>query len=257
MYELMASNGAAARRAPREPVLDADDIQGDVLAGFRKNHQYYLFFRITDLPAFRVLLSELVPQIATLREVASFDELYRHVRSRRGAHRTGLAALWTNIAFTHEGLRTLTSDRDVSAFDDKAFTIGLAERAGMLGDVPAEGTDHPTAGWCFGGVERPVDGVLIVGADDADALDRRRSAVEQEWTAAGRPAARVFSETCHVRPDLPGHEHFGFPRRHLPARRPRTAEPAPGVLSGPALHRPVRSPCAALRPARPAPRLAG
>lgn len=193
---------------PPEPALDADEIQGDSLAGFRKNHQYFLFFTIGDVPAFRRLLADLASELATLREVAEFNNLYRLVRNRRGAHRTGLSAVWKNIAFTARGLGLLTSEAAVNAFDDTAFTIGLAPRAGLLGDLPPDGGNDPTVDWKFGGTSRPVDGMLTIAADDPNALERAALETEQAWSRGG--VVKVWAETCHVRPDLPGHEHFGF-----------------------------------------------
>ena len=35
-----AGSHAAAAEAVREPLLDMDDIQGNILAGFNKDHQY-------------------------------------------------------------------------------------------------------------------------------------------------------------------------------------------------------------------------
>jgi hypothetical protein len=34
-----------------QPVLDFDDIQGNILAGFNKDHQTFLFVRLSDTPA--------------------------------------------------------------------------------------------------------------------------------------------------------------------------------------------------------------
>lgn len=197
---------------PLEPVLDVDDIQGDSLAGFRKNHELFTFFEITDLERFRETLRSLIPDVSSLREVAGFNKVYRELRQRRGAHRTGLAALWINIAFTSAGLTKLAPAGSVERFADESFKLGMAARArgGLLGDVPPAAQLDATSGWRFGGTATPVDGVLLIAADNLRDLEARAQAVAQDWFGDSGPARQVWSEICHVRSDLPGHEHFGF-----------------------------------------------
>jgi Dyp-type peroxidase family len=196
--------------APAEPVLDAEDIQGDILAGFRKDHETFAFFQIQDPAAFRERLAELIPHISTLREVAAFNELYRAVRRRRGHGHTGLAALWINIAFSASGLGKLTTPADVQLFVDESFRVGMAARASVLGDIPPTPNTEVTSDWRFGGKTTPVDGVLLLAGDDLPAVEQRARQLQDDWFGPGGPARLVWAETGHVRPDLPGHEHFGF-----------------------------------------------
>jgi deferrochelatase/peroxidase EfeB len=51
------------------------EIQGNILAGFRKDHEVVIFLRFPQDPApVRKWLNRLIPQIATTRQVAAFNE---------------------------------------------------------------------------------------------------------------------------------------------------------------------------------------
>src|SRR4051812_48917506 len=82
--------------APEEPVLDVHEIQGNVLVGFNKDHQTFLFFRITDPGPTKQWLKAVAPQIASTAEVLSFRRLFRALRARRGAEASGMTATWIN-----------------------------------------------------------------------------------------------------------------------------------------------------------------
>jgi hypothetical protein len=240
--------------APLEPVLDIDDIQGDSLAGFRKNHELFAFFEITDPGRFRELLRSLIRDVSSLREVAAFNKVYRELRQRRGAHRTGLAALWINIAFTNEGLTKLAPTGSVEQFVDESFRLGMATRArgGLLGDVPQAGQLDATAGWRFGGTATPIDGVLLIAADNLLDLEARRDAIAKDWF--GTPG---------LERDLSRAQRSAWaralrlPRRHLAAGGPRSRGGFQRCLCHPTLHRCAGRTILALRPPRPASHLAG
>jgi Dyp-type peroxidase family len=157
-----------------EPLLELDDIQGNVVPGFNKDFQALHFFQISDLPAFRATLPQLSTWVATAREVLDFNRLYKSTLQRRDATDGVLCATWLNIGFTYQALRTITAGTpnslDSTDFDDPAFRAGMAARAvGELGD-PATGVGSPGT-WQVGGPNQPVDGVLIVGSDVQSFLD--------------------------------------------------------------------------------------
>lgn len=85
--------GAAASMpgAPEEPVLDVRDIQGNSLVGFNKDHQAFLFFQITSVPAAKRWLGGIASRVATAEEVLAFLRLFRTMRDRRGRSR---ASIW-------------------------------------------------------------------------------------------------------------------------------------------------------------------
>ena len=73
-------------KIPDEPVLKIDDIQGDILAGFRKDHVRLLFFRFADaaIPALKKWLVSFASEISNVRQVAGFNTLFRSMRDRLG-----------------------------------------------------------------------------------------------------------------------------------------------------------------------------
>jgi Dyp-type peroxidase family len=192
---------------PPEPVLDTHDIQGDSLAGFRKDHEHFLFFTITNRASAKTALRRLAPRLSPLGDVAGFNALFRSVRRRRGEIPGTLSATWANVAFTAPGLSALTSAVAVAQFADQAFQRGLAVRSALLGD-PTDPTapGHPNQ-WLFGGHSNPVDMVLLVASDNPDSLAATSTELRQALTDGFKLA---HFEACSTRPDLPGHEHFGF-----------------------------------------------
>ena len=55
--------------SPPEPVFDSaaqDDIQGNIIPGFNKDHQHFLFLRICKPKEAKVFLREILPRISTM-----------------------------------------------------------------------------------------------------------------------------------------------------------------------------------------------
>src|SRR6266568_598854 len=92
-------------RVPDEPVLEIDRIQGNVLPGFNKPLQVFLFLEILNPAQFRPWLGSLVPLITAAEEVLMFRQALR-LRRRHG-RTPAPKATWANIAFSHPGLRHL------------------------------------------------------------------------------------------------------------------------------------------------------
>jgi Dyp-type peroxidase family len=203
--------------APDEPVLDLREIQGNVLPGFNKDHQAFLFFQITKPETAKQWLRALEPRLATAAEVLAFVRLFRALRARRGEE-GALAATWVNVAFTAEGLRKLAPPAEVDQFTDNAFLVGMAEQAGALGD-PTNARGKPT-GWVVGADDNYPDLLLIVASDTEACLRqevaRLKGEIEQTQggpvTAAGQRGLRLLyeEEGTNLPGDLGGHEHFGF-----------------------------------------------
>src|SRR3954454_3281618 len=180
---MSASNAVAG--AVAEPVLDVNDLQGDALAGFRKDHVRYSFLRITEPTAARASLAAMLDRISPLRDVATFADLFRSVRRRRGEVPGSLSATWTNIAFTARGLAQLSSPADVASFGDAAFRAGLAARSGLLGDPSDKKATGHQSNWRFGGETTPVDAVLIVASDDRADRDATADALTATLEGGG------------------------------------------------------------------------
>lgn len=207
-----------------EELLAADEIQGNILAGFNKDHQTFLFFRMrrdpTSISAIKAWLRAIAPQISSLSEVHRFNELFREMRARLRHDPQGFAATWLNIAFSASALELLTSADEVAKFSDSFFRDGLAAHAGDLRD-PSHSTHegHPN-NWVVGGPNSEADIVLIIASDRPNALAERVAELKATLTQFVDPTTGVTPGTAltviweqageTLPAPLTGHEHFGF-----------------------------------------------
>jgi Dyp-type peroxidase family len=187
-----------------EPVIARDDIQGNSLAGFNKDHQAFLLVRIGDIPNARLWLKTLVPRVSPLSEVQEFNDLRRSMTARIGREPRSLAVTWINLAISARAIDLLKKRGDDS-IDDDAFRLGLAGgRSELLGD-PADRSK-----WKFGGTEgKSADVLVIVGSDFAQHL----RVVVRELRAGIKESGQklLFVQEGHtLEGALKGHEHFGF-----------------------------------------------
>jgi Dyp-type peroxidase family len=196
--------------------LALDEIQGNILAGFNKDFQTLLFLKIEEPEVFKLWLEQLVPFVATTREVLHFNRLFKELRVRRGIETRAVMATWLNIAFSSAGLRKVTSD--VEDFQDVAFKEGLAARSKSLND-PDSGVGSQD-NWLVGGVSNVADVVLIVASDSAEELAREVTSLETRifdgacdkgGNRFASGATIIFKQNGATLADpLRGHEHFGF-----------------------------------------------
>ncbi len=164
---------------PPPPVLRAStEIQGNILAGFNKDYQQFLFLRFPEnnRPLVQGWGSALVPRLATTQQVATFNEQFSTERRASGDDPQSLRAVWVNLGITHHGLLACSPDLAADFTDFPAFVEGPAARAAQLGDVQESAPEH----WHFGRPDRPpIDAILTVAADDpADLqteLDKQRT----------------------------------------------------------------------------------
>ena len=204
----------ASRKKSRpvtEPLLDIHNIQGNILAGFNKDHQRLIALRIRGLAEARRWLARIVPSINSLAEVYQFNALHRMQRARLDRDPHGLVATWMNLAFSRGGIAKLTSDADADSLPDTSFRRGLVkEGSEILGDPLPPGESDPTAQWVVGGTGREPDIFMIIAGDDparlASAIERLRPGTGD---GPGEPET-VWEEQGETRVDQRGHEHFGF-----------------------------------------------
>jgi hypothetical protein len=116
-----------------EEVLAVDDIQGNSLAGFRKDFQRFLFFTMDrsdgGVAAMREWLRAIAPSISTVAQVHAFNQRFRSARRRLLHDPEDLTATWLNIAFSADALRRLTSDEEVEQFTDSSFNRRPGQRS--------------------------------------------------------------------------------------------------------------------------------
>ncbi|MFF0409764.1 Dyp-type peroxidase [Kitasatospora sp. NPDC004745] len=190
----------------------SEEIQGDILAGFRKDNVSVLFLKFEDAARARDWVRRLVPQISTTREVAEFNEAFSEARrSSGGDDPKTLKATWLGVSFTYEGLRMLSTTDPFPTPPPvgsglEAFQEGSARRAGALGDTG----DNSPENWLFGnGRNQPVHALLKISADTESDLvtaieAQRIAAAECRILIAYQQNARTLQGSRR------GKEHFGF-----------------------------------------------
>jgi len=198
--------------SPPEPVFDAaaqQDIQGNIIPGFNKDHQHFLFLRMRNPKRAKLFLREILPRISTMEEVITYRRLYRSRRFLLGRHNTYLCSTWINIAFSRRAIELLANKADADAFGDRSFQLGLARRSSYLGDPTSRAHHGSPRRWKVGGPKREADILLILASDHAALLDDVVGLFKAR--ASGAALQLLFEQRGDTLPgDLRGHEHFGF-----------------------------------------------
>jgi deferrochelatase/peroxidase EfeB len=215
---LMATNPSAtyplsADQPPSEPLplpaypelRGSIEIQGNILAGFRKDHQQLLLLAFGEAEAARAWLSQLIPRIARTDQVATFNELFSAARRQGGGDPEDLKAVWVNVSLTASGFRHLATVDPFPSASTDAFIAGAAASADRLGD---SGPSAPSA-WAFGRTDQTIHAVLTVQADRPTDLEVELA--RQYATLARFGVAVAFEQAGDTLPGhRAGHEHFGF-----------------------------------------------
>lgn len=179
------------------------DVQGNILGGFNKDHQVFVFLRFTNEVEARSWVGDLTPEIADSEQVLKFNDLFKLMRNRQ-SREGAVQATWVNVAFTHPGLRALgVPDGDLQQFPEE-FQQGMRARAAEIGDVGA----NAPANWVPPLREAEIHALLLLAADARSDLDRELT--RQLQRASDHAVDIVFIQEGEARRDQPGHEHFGF-----------------------------------------------
>ncbi|KAG0147539.1 hypothetical protein CROQUDRAFT_655914 [Cronartium quercuum f. sp. fusiforme G11] len=186
--------------------VDADDVQGDVIIGFHKKVQAFVFFSIVDINRYRKALRAVIaPQITSTAEVRAANSL---IISLKAHAPPGLLKPFTStsIAFTARGLVKLgIAPSDLPG--EEAFLAGQADDAlHHLGDpVDANGQ---LATWKDEWKGHKIDGVCSVTAPDNAQLQIQLNFFK---SILGGSTKILFERIGSVRPGSEaGKEHFGY-----------------------------------------------
>jgi Dyp-type peroxidase family len=186
------------------PELNLHNIQGNVLAGFNKDHQCFLFVSFPAGSDPKGWLKAICGEVASCAEVAAFNALFKAINERRGAELGTVEATWMNLALSATGLQALgVSASDLEAFP-ASFRAGMAAQAPTIGDVGANAPEN----WIkpLGSLE--VHALVLLAADESADLDE--AVLRHVDRLAEHDLRLLFKQDGRARSDLPGHEHFGF-----------------------------------------------
>ena len=194
--------------------LNLDNIQGNIVGGFNKDFQTFLFLKFVNAAKGRAWLKEISDPdshigvaASSSTEVLKFNAQFKALLASGIAKPEKLiAAAWTNLALSFQGLKALNvKNADLRKFP-LAFRQGMAARAALIGDV---GNSAPTT-WIAPFGSSDVHAVLQIAADDGTALASR---VNEITGSAGFKAGvtQLLAEPGRTREGAEaGHEHFGF-----------------------------------------------
>lgn len=202
-----------AERLPLPPLRRSTEIQGNVLAAFNKDFQTIKCVKFANRTQARAWLAGMLGHISVTAEVEEFNEAFSLARRALDHDPENLAATWTNLSLTYQGLEMLArNDAEWQSIkkDLKGYTSlaqGAAGRAAELGDTGAGAPGK----WLFGGTaaKQRVHAVVIVASDDEQRMEQKLAQLEALDT--NQKATQVFLETGRTLPgELRGHEHFGY-----------------------------------------------
>lgn len=194
-----------------EPLLHGNEIQGDSLAGFRKDFVSLLFLefdgtRIADTK--RWLKSLTLARLGTVHAFnTAFSLMRRQLQSDPPLH-----ACWLNIGFTAQGLKKILAESEVAKLG-VAFNLGAHGRSSFIGD-PDNGAPGDPRTWVIGGPKKIPDAMLIIAADHETSVATEVRSIRKQLDdiAPGLSPIRVIYEQAGqtLRGEMKGHEHFGF-----------------------------------------------
>ena len=197
-----------------EPVLDINDIQGNIIPGFNKDHRTILGFIINDCEKSKAWIKTISVKIATLKEVNNFKINFKREKQLLGMEPSELKATWINISFSYDGLKKLVKDLEkAEPFFDNAFKKGLPLSSVNLGDPTDTTAEGNVSNWVIGKQGNIPDILLIIDSDEPQ--DMKTESLNTIEMANKNGLEKIYEEAGHNlayygNEQLRGHEHFGF-----------------------------------------------
>ncbi|WP_296710358.1 hypothetical protein [Rhodoblastus sp.] len=194
----------------QEPLLDGDDIQGNILPGFNRTERYLVAFTCAEGLRLQRALARLRPEITTMSQALGHRD-DRKLAFLAGAPPPQRTDLWVNVALGIAATEALGA-HGVAALDigeNMPFTQGMTPS--LLGDPYAQtlpdGAENPAAlaNWKVGSPSKRAD-LLLIFAHDADVVTEAAPVVAEIAALLG--CQPIYCEAGRM---LDGEaEHFGF-----------------------------------------------
>ena len=192
--------------------LNLSNIQGNILGGFNKDFQDFLFLKFTSAGRARAWIREMLdpefrPGLAnsSSQNVLRFNAQFKALSAEGIDPETVITSEWTHLTISFQGFKALGISVKTLARFPQAFRAGMANRKAILGDLGANDPEN----WLLPFLPSNIHALLIVAADSEAQLNLRVDALldSRIFKAAVRLLHREYGRT---REDEPGHEHFGF-----------------------------------------------
>ena len=192
--------------------LNLSNIQGNILAGFNKDYQDFLFLRFTAPSRARAWIREIASKNfpaglanSTSQNVLKFNAQFKALRDEGIRPEDVITSGWTHLAISFRGFKALgIPTRDLARFP-KTFQDGMAKRKRVLGDLGANDPSKWPALYQSG----IIHALLIVAGDNEVQLNNRINAlINSDKFKSG--VQKIGHEKGRTREDERGHEHFGF-----------------------------------------------
>jgi Dyp-type peroxidase family len=180
-----------------DSALDLASIQGNVIPGFNKDHQAFVFihfpYREAALSWLHSLRNENTWDITSAEEVETFKKLRKLAEARRRGNEAHLvSACWLNIAFSPQGLQLLLEGSEDGLFDGE-----LRENQFKRNRLPTPASPN---------AEVDVHALVVVAADRSRDLRKELDLQQARITRCGATVIDTWEGDT-----LPeGREHFGF-----------------------------------------------
>jgi Dyp-type peroxidase family len=205
-------------RAPDEPRLEGEQIQGNAVPGFLKPFMAVVALSIDDTAPTKTWLGDIASKVTTLSQAMESRVKVRAHRGlgperleRLGEVPDGVDDAWFNVAVSCAALERLLAGGpyadDVSGFTDAGFQRGLAARSSLLGDPTDPGAEGNPANWVVGGPHNDADVLLVFAADREEECARLSAEIRDSAVASG---LHLVYEESGRKLDPLGKEHFGF-----------------------------------------------
>jgi Dyp-type peroxidase family len=184
----------------RQPVLDLEDIQGDILVCLQKDAEHFIFFKIIHQVLFKKSLRQyVIAQITNTEQTRHRQLVIQHHKQLGQKVREPFPGL--NLGFTKDGMTQLMNTGQPRF--DPSFEKGAGHQ-----DTTGSLNDPPSSEWVKKFVSDRIDGVfLITGPDQSSVMS-----YSNELLRSMSGSIKVtYVEMGNTRPGAErGHEHFGF-----------------------------------------------
>ena len=193
----------------KEPLLATDQIQANIVPGFRFPFQHLIAVRAADGNSASQLIGALLPRVTTMKEALAFHS--ERLDIARQSYTFGLESfqavkshpVWLNMAIGNDILAGLGFTAPGSV--DRSFQLGLDRRSKTLGDPSNETNEGHKNNWIVGGPDNRADILLVVGSSSQAQLNEE---IDSLKTLVQKQNELIYEERG-IR--LPGDkEHFGF-----------------------------------------------